>query len=72
MLDRIFGKGKKKEEPEPDIFFGRYSDNNKPAGKVNRWAEADNLFKQKKYVDSINAFFEYLRKRRLRLKYYEL
>jgi hypothetical protein len=61
MLDRIFGKGKKKEEPEPDIFFGRYSDNNKPAGKVSRWTDADNLFKQKKYEESIDAFFEYLR-----------
>ena len=61
MLDRLFGNRKKKEEPEPDIFFGRYSDNNKPAGKVSRWTEADNLFKQKKYVESIDAFFEYLR-----------
>ena len=61
MLDRIFGKGKKREEPEPDIFFGRYSDNNKPAGKVSRWTDADNLFKQKKYDESIDAFFEYLR-----------
>jgi hypothetical protein len=61
MLDRLFGKGKKKEEPEPDIFFGRYSDNNKPAGKVSRWTDSDNLFKQKKYTESIDAFFEYLR-----------
>ncbi|MFI5129428.1 MAG: hypothetical protein ACHQFX_05530 [Chitinophagales bacterium] len=61
MLDRIFGKGKKKDNPEPDIFFGRYSDNNKPAGKVSRWGDADNLFKQKKYTESIDAFFEYLR-----------
>ena len=62
MLDKIFGRGKKKEEaPEPDISFGRYSDNNKPVGKVNRWTEADNLFKQKKYTESFDAFFDYLR-----------
>ncbi|HLG40588.1 MAG TPA: hypothetical protein VI461_13010 [Chitinophagaceae bacterium] len=62
MLDKIFGRGKKKEEgPEPDISFGRYSDNNKPVGKVNRWTDADNLFKQKKYPESFDAFFEYLR-----------
>jgi hypothetical protein len=61
MFDKLFGRGKKKEDPEPDIFFGRYSDNNKPAGKVNRWTEADNLFKQKKYPDSFDAFFDYLR-----------
>jgi hypothetical protein len=61
MLDRLFGKGRKKEEPDPDIFFGRYSDNNKPAGKISRWTDADNLFKQKKFPDSLDAFFEYLR-----------
>jgi hypothetical protein len=61
MFDKIFGRGKKKEEPEPDIFFGRYSDNNKPAGKVSRWTEADKLFKEKKYPESFDAFFEYLR-----------
>ncbi|HEY6504298.1 MAG TPA: hypothetical protein VIZ28_10015 [Chitinophagaceae bacterium] len=61
MLNKIFGWGKKKEEPGPDIFFGRYSDNNKPVVKVNRWTEADNLFKEKKYPESLDAFFEYLR-----------
>jgi hypothetical protein len=61
MLNKIFGWGKKKEQPEPAIFFGRYSDNNKPVGKVNRWTEADILFKQKKYPESFDAFFEYLR-----------
>jgi hypothetical protein len=29
--------------------------------KVNRWTDADNLFKEKKYMDSLDAFFEYLR-----------
>jgi hypothetical protein len=62
MLDKIFGRVKKKEEtPEPGISFGRYSDNNKPAGKINRWTDADNLFKQKKNSESFDAFFEYLR-----------
>jgi hypothetical protein len=62
MLDKIFGRGRKKDEtPEPDISFGRYSDNNKPLGKVNRWTDADNLFKQRNYTESLDAFFEYLR-----------
>lgn len=63
MFDRLFGKGKKKEGAgtEPQISFGRYSDNNKPVAKTNRWTDADNLFKEKKYTDSIDAFFEYLR-----------
>lgn len=63
MLDKIFGWGKRKEDEksEPGITFGRYSDNNKPVAKVNRWTEADNLFKEKKYEVSIDAFFDYLR-----------
>ncbi|MEO6610788.1 MAG: hypothetical protein ABIT05_16295 [Chitinophagaceae bacterium] len=63
MLDKLFNWGKKKEDPPPGpgIPFGRYSDNNKPVAKVNRWTEADNLFKEKKYPESLDAFFEYLR-----------
>jgi hypothetical protein len=62
MLDRIFGRGRKREDPTPDpqIPFGRYSDNNKPVAKVNRWTDADNLFKEKKYPESLDAFFDYL------------
>jgi hypothetical protein len=71
MLDKIFNWGRKKEEPEPDIYFGRYSDNNKPAGKVSRWTEADNLFKEKKYTESFDAFFEYLRDDALQNVVYE-
>ncbi len=63
MFNKIFGKGKKKEETPsaPDISFGRYSDNNKPVAKVNRWTDADNCFKEKKYAESLDAFFDYLR-----------
>ena len=66
MLDKIFGRSKKKvEEPreitDPLIFFGRYSDNNKSVEKVEKWNEAEALFKEKHYHDSIAAFFEYLR-----------
>jgi hypothetical protein len=63
MFDRLFGRNKKKEEPQagPDIPFGRYSDNNKPVAKVNRWTDADTLYKEKKYPESLDALFEYLR-----------
>jgi hypothetical protein len=63
MLGKLFGFGKKNEAPPagPNIPFGRYSDNNKPVAKVTRWTDADNLFKEKKYTDSFDAFFEYLR-----------
>jgi hypothetical protein len=64
MLDKLFGWGKKKEIPEktqPPVRFGRYSDNNKTPEKTQRWSEADNLFKEKKYRESILLFFDYLR-----------
>jgi len=63
MFDILFGRSKKKDEPQPgpDIPFGRYSDNNKPVAKVNRWTDADTLFKEKKFTESLDAFFEYLR-----------
>jgi hypothetical protein len=61
MFDKLFGWGKKKEEPVVNMPFGRYSDNNKPLAKVNRWTDADNLFKEKKYPEGIDAFFDYLR-----------
>jgi hypothetical protein len=59
MFDKLFGRGKKKPE-NPEISFGRYSDNNKSIEKVRRWTDADNLFKQQAYYDSIDAFFDYL------------
>jgi hypothetical protein len=68
MLEKIFGWTKKKGEEEagpaivgPQIPFGRYSDNNKPVEKVDRWNEAESLFKEKKVHESIAAFFDYLR-----------
>jgi hypothetical protein len=63
MLEKLFGWGKKREEgaAEPEIPFGRYSDNNKPLAKVNRWTDADNFFKEKKYPESLDAFFDYMR-----------
>jgi hypothetical protein len=64
MLNKLFGWGKKKESPDktpPPIRFGRYSDNNKTPEKTQRWTEADNLFKEKKYQESILSFFSYLR-----------
>ena len=64
MLDKIFSWTKKKPEEtdsEPEIHFGRYSDNNKSLAKVDRWNEAETLFKEQKYFESIAAFFDYLR-----------
>jgi hypothetical protein len=73
MLEKLFGWGKKKGDtsPDPAIPFGRYSDNNKPVAKVSRWTDADNLFKEKKYPESLDAFFEYLRDDSLQNVVYE-
>ena len=62
MLEKIFSWSKKKngDEVQPGIQFGRYSDNNKSVAKVEKWNEADSLFKEKKYFASIAAFFDYL------------
>jgi hypothetical protein len=61
MIDKLFGWFRKTAEPRPDVVFGRYSDNNKTVRQVNRWTEADNLFKDRHYQQSVDAFFEYLR-----------
>ena len=63
MLEKIFKRSKKAEPDiiDPGILFGRYSDNNKPVEKVEKWNEADTLFKEKKYKESIQTFFLYFR-----------
>lgn len=59
VFDKLFGWVRKKDD-DPTIPFGRYSDNNKSVQKVERWTEADALFRQKEYLKSVEAFFEYL------------
>ncbi|ANH82999.1 hypothetical protein A8C56_20215 [Niabella ginsenosidivorans] len=65
MLNKFLNWVRGKEEPAGKgillMDFGRYSDNNKVSGKVRRWKDADNLFKEKKYAESVDAFFDYLR-----------
>lgn len=62
MLEKLFKRSKPEDldETTPAIRFGRYSDNNKPVEKVAKWNEADALFKEKKYHQSIRTFFDYL------------
>lgn len=60
MLDKLFGWGKKKESVSPAISFGRYSDNNKTVAKVECWKQAEELFKEKRYQEAIQVFFNYL------------
>jgi hypothetical protein len=60
MLGKLFGWTKKKKETDPDIIFGRYSDNNKTVAKINRWTEAEKLFRENKKQECLDAFFDYL------------
>lgn len=60
VFDKLFA-WRKKKKIVPAIPFGRYSDNNKTVDKVARWTDGDNLFKQQKYHESLDSFFEYLR-----------
>ena len=41
--------------------FGRYTDAFKPKEKLDLWYEAENLFKEKKYIEAYKTFFEYIR-----------
>ena len=59
VFDKLFGWVRKKDE-DPPIPLGRYSDNNKSVEKVQRWSDADELFKEKEYIKSLEAFFDYL------------
>ena len=60
MLGKLFGWSRKKEGVDPDIIFGRYSDNNKTVPKINRWTEAEKLFRENKKQECLDAFFDYL------------
>lgn len=61
MLEKFFGIKKRRQEADPDIRFGRYSDNNKTLDQIKRWKDAEVLFKEKKIFESFDAFFEYLK-----------
>ncbi|HEX6181652.1 MAG TPA: hypothetical protein VFZ47_10430, partial [Chitinophagaceae bacterium] len=60
MLGKLFGWSRKKERDDPDLRFGRYSDNNKTISKINRWTEAEKLFRENKKHECLDAFFDYL------------
>lgn len=60
MLGKLFGWSRKKEAADPDIAFGRYSDNNKTVAKIARWTEAEKLFRESKKFECLDAFFDYL------------
>lgn len=63
-LDKLFGKDTSPANAHNNntgINFGRYSDNNKSLRKTQRWYDAEDAFKAKKYPEAFRAFFDYLR-----------
>lgn len=46
---------------KPEVKFGRYTDRNKTKEQLDSWTKCVDFFKEKKYVDSYDAFFTYLR-----------
>lgn len=45
----------------PAIQFGKYSDRNKTPEQLQKWQQAVELFKQQKYLDAYELFFQYLK-----------
>lgn len=43
------------------IIFGRFSDSFKPKPKVDAWTLSEKLFQEKKFLDSYEAFFDYIK-----------
>jgi hypothetical protein len=61
MLEKIFGRNKKNTLADPDINFGRYSDNNKSIDQLTKWKDAETLFRENKIFECFDAFFKYLK-----------
>ncbi|MBC8042142.1 MAG: hypothetical protein IAF08_01740, partial [Rhizobacter sp.] len=43
------------------VRFGRFSDSIKPQYKLDKWAEADRLYKSGELLPAYLAFFDYIR-----------
>ncbi|MFN5641584.1 MAG: hypothetical protein ACK45S_04190 [Sphingobacteriales bacterium] len=61
MLKWFIRRFDNRVQSRPSIVFGRYSDNNKTIPQVSCWTAAEALFREKKFRQSIEAFFHYLR-----------
>jgi len=50
---------------EPPIFFGSYTDRNKTKLQYEQWDKSLSLYKDKKYLDAYELFFNYLKDKTL-------
>lgn len=63
LFNKLFSGSRKtkfKFSDEPAIFFGRYTDRNKTKLQYDYWDKALSLYKDKKYLDAYEHFFNYL------------
>lgn len=60
LFDRLFGNTIK-NEPQPDIRFGRYSDSYKSDEQYDYWDSALDAFEEEEYLKSYRHFFAYLK-----------
>ena len=60
FLTRIFG-GTATNDDQPNVSFGRYSDAYKNEIQYDAWDKAVTLFEKEEYLESYQAFFEYLK-----------
>ncbi len=56
---RIFGSGSKQQD-QPDILFGRFSDSYKQPSKYDAWDRAVQRFEDQEYMASFEDFFDFL------------
>lgn len=66
FLDKLFNFGNSEKDSDNSletnaIRMGRYSDNNKTVEKTQKWYDAEDLYKEKKYFEAIEIFFDYLK-----------
>ena len=63
LFDKLFSLYSKEEVGKNGTppTFGRYSDNNKNRQHLEEWTQAEKLYEEKKYSESIIHFFTYLR-----------
>ena len=60
IFDKIFGTDLQLEN-QPDVKFGRYTDAYKSNAQYDAWEQSIESFEAKKYLESYDYFFKYLR-----------
>ncbi len=61
MIGKLFRRNSDVNFNLPKITVGRYSDNNKSLIQMRLWDNAERLFKEGKFIESLKEFFTYLK-----------